>query len=105
MLQQISEYNISHKVIVGDFNLSNIKWENLTCKQGNDNLSLSFCEKVRDCFFIQHMTEVTRFRGESIGNTLDLIFSDDYLLVEDIMVEKTDLGCVQFKYRTTECSM
>lgn len=102
--QQITECNTRHKVIVGDFNLPNIKWENLTCKHGNDNLSRNFCEKVRDCFFIQHMSEVTRSRGESIGNTLDPIFSDDDLLVENIIVGKSlgksDPGCLQFK-----CSM
>ena len=64
-------------------------------------MSLSFIEKVRDCFLIQHVTEVTSFRGENIGNTLDLIFTDDDLFVEDIKIEsplgKSDHGCVQFK--------
>lgn len=41
-----------------------------------------FIEKVRDCFLTQHITDITRFRGSSIGNTLDLLFSNDDTIIE-----------------------
>lgn len=79
--------------------MPNINMENLTCRHACDNLSLSFIEKVRDCFFYQHITEVTRFRGENIGNILDLIFMDDELLVEGIKID-----CPLGKVTTVLCN-
>ncbi|KAK4318531.1 hypothetical protein Pmani_010472 [Petrolisthes manimaculis] len=43
----------------------------------------------------------TRFRGDTTGNTLDLLFSNDDSVVEDIRLEsplgRSDHGCIYFK--------
>ncbi len=49
--------------MVGDFNLPNIEWKNFTCKLQEDELSNSLIEKLRDCFSVQHVQEVTMRRG------------------------------------------
>ncbi len=48
LLQERSDYNACHKLVVGDFNLPKIEWINFTCKLQEDNLSNNFIEKLRD---------------------------------------------------------
>ncbi|KAG7165925.1 hypothetical protein Hamer_G011833 [Homarus americanus] len=59
-----------------------------------------FIEKVRDCFLTQHIEEITRIRGDSTGNTLDLLFSNEESIVGDIKLEsplgKSDHACIYF---------
>ncbi|KAK4294818.1 hypothetical protein Pmani_021965 [Petrolisthes manimaculis] len=59
-----------------------------------------FLEKVRDCFLIQHIQDITRKREDDKGSTLDLIFSNDETIIEDISVDtslgKSDHGCISF---------
>lgn len=100
LLQEISDLSVEHKVVCGDFNLPGINWQNYTLKSGADLLCFDFIEKIRDCYFVQHVQEITRFRGESTGTMLDLIFSNDVFLIEDIEVNsplgKSDHACVSF---------
>lgn len=49
LLGDVGEYESEHKVLVGDFNLTSIKWENLTCKSDDDILCKNIIENVRDC--------------------------------------------------------
>lgn len=77
LMQEISDIKVQYKLIVGDFNLPHISWSNWTSTTGLTEIHTLFIEKVRDCFFHQHLNEVTRMRGASTGTTLDLLFSND----------------------------
>lgn len=98
LLEEIIEYKSEHKIIMGDFNLPNIEWENLTCKSGNI-LSTYIIEKMQN-YFVQHIYEITRFRRNTRGSILDLVFTDNNTSVKNINVTaplgKSDHGCVDF---------
>ena len=64
---------------------------------GLTDFNTLFIEKVRDCFLTQHIQDVTRIRGDNTGNTLDLIFTNDEEIVEEIKIDsplgKSDHAC------------
>lgn len=76
LMQEISDYNVRHKIVVRDFNLHNINWNKYTTEVGEDQLSYNFIEKKRDCFVL-HIRELTRFQGSESGSVLDLVFTND----------------------------
>lgn len=39
LLQEISDYDSTYKLVLGDFNLPNINWENYTITEGNQSFS------------------------------------------------------------------
>ena len=100
LLQQISEDRSKNKVVFGDFNLPGIDWESLTFNSGEGSLEYRFIEKVRDCFLTQHIHAITRSRGNERGNILDLVFTEDEGLVEEVKVlsplGKSDHACILF---------
>lgn len=85
LLQEIADQRTNHKIVIGDFNLPNINWTTCTVSNG-DQYSHSFIERIRDCFLVQHVKDITRCRGNDKGNVLDLVFTDDDLRVEEIEV-------------------
>lgn len=101
LLHEISETNFKYKLVLGDFNLPNINWNNCTTEGGMQGFSAKFIEKIRDCFFTQHIKDTTRMRGSSRGNTLDLLFSNDDSIVEDVHLTsplgRSDHVCVEVK--------
>ncbi|KAG7153996.1 putative Endonuclease-reverse transcriptase-containing protein 11, partial [Homarus americanus] len=96
----IREQNLLNKEGRGDFNLPQINWSNYTSVMGLNDVGTMFIEKVRDCFLTQHIEEITRIRGDSTGNTLDLLFSNEESIVGDIKLEsplgKSDHACIYF---------
>ncbi|KAG7161598.1 putative Endonuclease-reverse transcriptase-containing protein 12 [Homarus americanus] len=96
----IIEQNLLNKEGRGDFNLPQINWSNYTSVMGLNDVGTMFIEKVRDYFLTQHIEEITRIRGDSTGNTLDLLFSNEESIVEDIKLEsplgKSDHACIYF---------
>ena len=60
LLKEISDkHQFSHILVAGDFNYSDINWNNWST--GKDNSEL-FLECLRDCFWFQHVHEFTRYR-------------------------------------------
>ena len=109
-LQQISNLNYSHLLIMGDFNLTEIDWENCSSTNKNPtNINFQFAERTKDCYLYQHITECTRQRGSDNPSTLDLIFSNEEDMVSDIKIEaplgKSDHSIIYFTFNcTTETS-
>ena len=101
LMQEISDHKVQYKITVGDFNLPHINWNYCTSTMGQHDIHTLFLEKVRDCFFTQHITDITRFRGDSIGNTLDLLFTNDESIIETIKIDnplgKSDHACIYFQ--------
>ena len=107
IFRKISNGEHSHILIMGDFNLKDINWHNLTCPGNNpDDLNHTFIECIRDCYFFQHITEPTRQRGTDTPSTLDLIFTNEEHMIEDINIEaplgNSDHSILKFKFK---CSM
>jgi hypothetical protein len=77
MIIQASNFKVSHKLIMGDFNHPEIDWRNETCQQAQDHPATLFLEAIKDTFFYQHSIEPTHFRPGQRTNTLDLIFTNE----------------------------
>ena len=86
MLKEITGADkYKHILIMGDFNLKDINWEVQICKSYNpNNYSNRFIECVRDCFLTQHVQEPTRQRGSDNPSCLDLVFTNNEDLIDQI---------------------
>ena len=69
---------------MGDFNHPSIKWYDSTSPPDVDHPSTRFLEAVRDSFMSQHVTEPTHYRGNCTPNTLDLILTNEEVMVENV---------------------
>ena len=72
---------------MGDFNFNGINWEDML-SPGADLSSPNhkFIECIRDCFFFfQHVLEPTRQRGRDNPSLLDLIFTNEENMVENLI--------------------
>ena len=98
LMQEVSDINVQYKILLGDFNLPQIRWSNHTTEGGPVDFNTVFIEKVRDCFLTQHIQEVTRIKGDNAGNTLDLLFTNDEEIIEDIRTDsplgRSDHACI-----------
>ena len=109
-LQQISNQNYSHLLIMGDFNLTEIDWENCSSTNKNpNNINFQFAECTKDCYLYQHITEHTRQRGSDNPSNLDLIFSNEEDMISDIKIEaplgRSDHSIIYFNFNSmTETS-
>ena len=53
---------VTHLLIRGDFNYKSIDWSTYSL-QGENQQSLAFLEKIRDCYLYQHVIKPTRERS------------------------------------------
>ena len=77
----------THVLICGDFNIPDIDWVEDMAPQNVNSLGFQFMECVRDCFLTQHVKEPTHRRAEQTANILDLVFSNEEGMVEDLTLE------------------
>ena len=74
----------SHRLIVGDFNLREIDWESETSNANENHIASQFLEAVRDNFLYQHVKEATRMRENQRDSLIDLVFSNEENMIENI---------------------
>ena len=74
----------SHVVIMGDFNYPEIDWVRECSTVGVNHQATKFMEGVRDTFMHQHVEHQTHRRGNQQDNTLDLIFSNEQGMVDNV---------------------
>ena len=75
----------SHVVIMGDFNYLEIDWIRECSNVGVNHQATKFMEGVRDTFIMQqHVEHPTHRRGNHQANTLDLIFSNEQGMVDNV---------------------
>ena len=83
LIQECSNKNFSHVLLMGDFNYPNINWSNWTSKiNSQDNDELKFIETIQDNALVQHILEPTRWRGTDTPHVLDLIITNEKNMVE-----------------------
>ena len=63
-------------LILGDFNVPKIDWENKDLLPGARRIETQFLDTINDCFFHQHVKEPTRFKNNE-SSTLDLILTKE----------------------------
>jgi len=108
MLRRMSgNSSYKQKLIVGDFNHKDIVWEDLVPIKAETPASVNFEDCINDCFLYQHVSFPTRYRHTQTPNTLDLVFSSEQFMVDDLQLAgnlgKSDHSCLTFKVLTAEC--
>ena len=86
-LVKYSRTGLSNLVVTGDFNFPHVDW-NLGCPTKSDPETEDFCNILDDFFLVQknlHATRDLRNSGSS-GNVLDLVLTNNDILVEDVVV-------------------
>ena len=100
----------SHVLIGGDFNQSDINWNDIALTNNENSPSTIFMDFVFDSFLYQHVTEPTHYRGSQNPTLIDLVFSNEEAMVQNIRHEqpvgKSHHVCIFFDYLcyTEKCS-
>ena len=103
MINEACSMSYTHLLFMGDFNYPDINWANWTSKSDNiDSQEFKFIECIRDNFFIQHVSEPTRVRGEDTPNLLDLIITNEKNMIDSIEYQsplgKSDHSVLVFNF-------
>ena len=98
-----SNINKDNFLLIGDFNCSEIDWDDLTTQDQNmELLSNKIIEIIRDCFLQQVIMENTRGRGANIPSLSDLVLCYENTLIKDIEYQsplgKSDHCVITFSY-------
>ena len=85
--------NRTHVLIVGDFNHPGVNCESESSPLPVDlhHKASVFLETIRDAFLCQHVKQPTHFRGDQTPNILDLVFTNEEGMIEDL-VHRAHLG-------------
>ena len=76
--------NPSHLIILGDFNVKGIDWNNISSPENETHTSTQFLECLRDSFLYQHVKEPTRHMSQNVPSILDLILTNDESMVSNL---------------------
>jgi hypothetical protein len=94
---ELSKLRTNNLVIMGDFNHKEIVWETL---EGKGDEQDEFIDCIVDNNLWQHVEENTRFRGTNKPSRLDLVFTSDEHLLENLVYEsglgKSDHAVLSF---------
>jgi len=85
LFRELLELNTTHLVIVGDFNMKDIDWIKNISGEGPSHFSQQLLACTQECFMFQHVTNPTRSRLGNISSTLNLIFSNEEAIVQDLV--------------------
>ena len=78
--------DITHYLIMGDFNFPEIKWNDTYVQGDRDSYPNKFYDGVNDVFLHQHVQENTRFRIDQEPSLLDLIFTNEESMVDNLEI-------------------
>ena len=102
--KKIQNVNFDFMIHMGDFNFKDIDWELQVSTSNLNQLSVKFLQIIEDSYLIQHIIEPTRLRDGNAPSTLDLIFTNEVELVEDIThnapLGKSDHETIEFELIT-----
>ena len=85
LIKEVTNTKPSHLLIMGDFNMKEINWEQGDTSVSEDHIATLFLENIRDCYLFQHVHEPTRYRHDNTPSILDLVLTN-----EEDMVDKMD---------------
>ena len=75
-MKKVCNLKPSHLLIVGDFNIKDINWVDITSDAIETHTSTRFIECIRDCFLFQHVLEPTRYRTDNVLSISDLVLTN-----------------------------
>ena len=83
-MSNIHDHKPPHVLILGDFNFPNLK-----CQEEQSTLTVTearFLESTRDAVLYQHVMKPTRHRLHQTANILDIVFSNEEDMVNELEV-------------------
>ena len=83
LLKYIAQKKYSHRCIVGDLNFKD--WSTWTTVHGENSVEAAFIDVIGDCFYYQHVEEVTRRQGNDNPSLLDLVLTDEQMQVSEVL--------------------
>ncbi|MEW8545255.1 MAG: reverse transcriptase family protein [Candidatus Thiodiazotropha sp.] len=83
-MENVSKQKFSHVLVMGDFNMKEIDWVNYEATESENHISNIFLEGIKDTFFFQHIKEPTRYREGNIPSLLDLVFTNEENMVNNV---------------------
>lgn len=78
--------DITHYLIMGDFNVPEIKWNEVHIQGDSNSYPNRFYDRVNDAFLYQHVQNCTRFRIDQEPSLLDLIFTNEESMVDNLQI-------------------
>ena len=103
LMKETVKMNHSHVLILGDFNYKEIEWGNWTTHKSEDSREYKFIQTVRDTYYHQHVMLPTRSRVDHTPSTLDLVFTSERNMIDDIdyqsPIGKSDHNVLIFKLK------
>ncbi len=89
LYQALKEKSVerSHILIAGDFNQPDIDWSDNLSPSDPYHRATTFLESIRDCFLCQHVRDPTHFRVNQTPNTLDLVFTNEEDMLQEVQHE------------------
>ena len=78
-------------ILLGDFNCKEVDWENYDSGRGDEAWGTRFLNQMMENMMVQRVKENTRLRGDDEPARLDLIFTKDIEICDDI-IYKCPLG-------------
>ena len=82
--EKILDQKASHLLVMGDFNLKDINWEDSSCGRNENYVSEKFLEITQDLFLHQHISSTTRHREGNTPSRVDLIFTNEENMVNNV---------------------
>ena len=94
----------SNLLLLGDFNFPGINWVSWSTPTGSTvSAEYYFLENIRNNYLFQHVTLPTRGRVGNLANTLDLVFTNEQGMIDEIIYEsplgKSDHSVLLINYR------
>ena len=101
MTKCFQDIRSSHILILGDFNLPKISWEDCESKTVNpEDLENQFLEAFKDAFLYQHVSGYTRGRAGNKPSLIDLVLTNEEGMVSDLEILSpiglSDHACISF---------
>ena len=84
MFRHVCAQKPSHLLILGDFNFKEINWHSFSSSVNETQPASEFLECIRDCYLFLHVKQPTRFRADQEPSTLDLIFTNEEHMINNI---------------------
>ena len=85
IVKKVHDNNKTNNIIImGDFNYPDINWADNQSPLPNSTKSSLFIEATQDSFLHQHVYQPTHYRSDQTPTTIDLIFTTERNMVNDI---------------------
>jgi len=108
LLQEKNSSKNLSLLVMGDNNYPEIDFEQCTLTTSADSSPARFLDKIQDMFLIQNVLKPTRVRKDQVPSLLDLVFTDEENLIDDIEyqvpVGLSDHACLSWTLATSKAT-